>query len=57
MIEPDPAQGGYRSRRSRDRTHWLYVGVIVAVVAGVVVPAAYEYSSPPVSGLPLSSKN
>lgn len=37
MIESDPAQGVYRSRRSRDRTHWLYVGVIVAVVAGVVV--------------------
>ena len=25
------------ARKKRDRTHWLYVAVIVAVVAGVVL--------------------
>ncbi len=33
---PGPAQP-VESKKTRDRTHWLYVGVVVAVVAGVLV--------------------
>lgn len=37
-TSPDSrAPGATPPAKRRDRTHWLYVGVIVAVVAGVLV--------------------
>ena len=37
MTEPDRTGVSSPSPRRPDRTHWLYVGVIVGVIAGVVV--------------------
>lgn len=34
---PEPPQPPTAEKPRRDRTHWLYIGVIVAVVAGVAV--------------------
>ena len=34
---PEPPQPPTAEKPKRDRTHWLYIGVIIAVVAGVAV--------------------
>jgi aerobic C4-dicarboxylate transport protein len=39
-LDPPPVPDPPAPPKRRDRTHWLYIGVIVAVVAGVVVGLA-----------------
>jgi aerobic C4-dicarboxylate transport protein len=36
-TSPDPARGSSGAPKKRDRTHWLYIGVIIAVLLGIAV--------------------